>query len=456
MSQLQTVNIFLGSMGMGMAPALYREYCEDHFIGLDGKPADDSSMASLQIINKRSEMFRETQAGQWVANALLFDTENYEIDRLLSGKFKSLFSKDQTSCFKESSITFTRGYYTVGGKWERDLADRIRQLVEKLDHFQGVQCMLAADGGTGSGIGARLFKHISVDYPKKMIFCAANVPYLYADMPIADYNVVPFIHRSIEHTSVQNFYDNTAIGRLLESTLDVYGVDLPDINTAIARSIAKQSAPSRLSAGEGSLSSMREICTTMVPYPRTLFLMPSLVAPRNIEGKQGPDMSLTELTANLFSPEYSMLGLNAFTRKIYTASCFLRGNINMMALQSCLSLSMPSLKSSWINWSPKLINYSLDRRPWSFDETKGRSLHDPLISKQGGASLINGSCMLDLLESITGRYDTMYAKRSHVHCYVGEGIESNEFNEYRQGVDSLITDYIDLDIVVDDDRVING
>ena len=52
--------------------------------------------------------------------------------------------------------------------------------------------------------------------------------------------------------------------------------------------------------------------------------------------------------------------------------------------------------------------------------------------------LTNDTSIGKSLKVIADRHDAQYARRSHVHWFVGEGMESGEFSEKRENFATLI------------------
>ena len=243
MKENQFVNIFLGSAGLGIGKALYDQYCNEHFIAMDGTPADDSLIAGMNLVNRRLAMFRECNDGRYAANAVIVDSEISDMITLRQSQYRDIFPERQTQSLKETACTYARGHYTTGKETIDETLGSIRKLTESLDNFKGFSIATSLEGGLGSGFGSLLLERLSVDYSKKLKFCSALLPHLGTNVIVGYYNTVLSIHSQIEHTDLTTFYDNTAMNQYLDSQLDIYDADYHDINQVIARSIAMQSAP---------------------------------------------------------------------------------------------------------------------------------------------------------------------------------------------------------------------
>ena len=158
MKDNQVLNIFLVSPGLGISKALYDQYCNEHYIGIDGMPLVDSLLASMNLSNRRSIMFRECKDGWYVANAFIMDSEIGDMNTVKNGKYKDLFPERQSECYKETACKFARGHFGDAGNVIDVTLDSIRKHVESLDTLIGFNIVMTLEGGFGSGFGSLLVK----------------------------------------------------------------------------------------------------------------------------------------------------------------------------------------------------------------------------------------------------------------------------------------------------------
>ena len=50
-----------------------------------------------------------------------------------------------------------------------------------------------------------------------------------------------------------------------------------------------------------------------------------------------------------------------------------------------------------------------------------------------------------MLESVSHKFDLLYAKFAFAHWFVGEGLESGEMSECRENIAGLIKDYSEFE-----------
>lgn len=174
-------------------------------------------------------------------NALFFDLDYSSTDALRSHPFfkrnigptRLLVDKHASSAGGVfSAARFTTGEGTI------DIAlERIRQITEKFDHFQGFQIHFALHGGTGAGICGGLLPKLHSEFPKKAI-------HLFNLMPsdkLAVSTVEPinalFGLEAIEPADLVVCMDNASLYRYFTENCDTGLPNYHSLNYLIARTL---------------------------------------------------------------------------------------------------------------------------------------------------------------------------------------------------------------------------
>lgn len=436
MKSNEIVNIFIGSAGLGISQSLYDQYCHEHFIGMDGKPTDDSSITSMHLSNRRSTMFRECKDGTYISNALIIDSEPESMAILRKGQYRNLFPQRQLTTIKEQACTYASSYYHLGKQHIEEVTQNIRMLAESANNLQGFNVVMSIDGGLGSGFGGLLLEKIKEDFGKKMKFCSALFPHTKSDIVIGHYNTVLSLHKILEPTDIITFYDNTTISQYLDCQLGIYDAEYADMNQVIARSISMQSAASRFSMNEGCLVSMQDLYTSMVPYDRIKIMIPSMVTSGTSDSQAGAELSAVEMAYRSFDADCSLAGvINPHKYKIMTTACYMRCSHPTTDLNAAFAGVLGHQSVKWTDWSAKTISYCVDRRPTTATPHSAGSV---FASDTMSTAMVNSGAAGHLISVSNKRFDLTYGKRAFIPHF---GMEEGDFVEARQDLVALEKDY---------------
>ena len=136
-----------------MGNAIWKQYCAEHGIGLDGKRENKELKENTDVYFKT--FFEETVTGQLVRlfvcavqiisillsevpRNLGVDLEPTVLDDVRRGQMKALFHPEFLVNGKEDAANnFARGHYTVGKEQMDIVNDRIRKMVDNSENVQG-------------------------------------------------------------------------------------------------------------------------------------------------------------------------------------------------------------------------------------------------------------------------------------------------------------------------------
>ena len=130
-------------------------------------------------------------------------------------------------------------------------------------------------GGTGSGCAERLAENLSIEYGKKtkMSYTVWSSPKL-STCVVEDYNTALSINFLIEHLDAITMLDNEQLYKVCSKQMGIEDPKYADVNRLIATHASSMFATMRF--GGSINSSMTDIMTRTIPYPRIHFLIPSI------------------------------------------------------------------------------------------------------------------------------------------------------------------------------------
>uniref|UniRef100_T1J6C5 Tubulin delta chain n=1 Tax=Strigamia maritima TaxID=126957 RepID=T1J6C5_STRMM len=155
--------------------------------------------------------FRRERNDVWMARAVLVDTENKVIDRLLLPK-KSTWHYSHKNSLKLSGgcgNLWSRGYCEYGPILSDQTIDIVQSELEKCDSVGGLIILMSAAGGTGSGVGAHLTQVFRDAFPRTFIVNQLVWPYSTGEVVIQSYNtLLTLSHISPFADALLNFYND--------------------------------------------------------------------------------------------------------------------------------------------------------------------------------------------------------------------------------------------------------
>eukprot|EP00930_Biecheleria_cincta_P098150 TRINITY_DN89830_c0_g1_i1.p1 TRINITY_DN89830_c0_g1~~TRINITY_DN89830_c0_g1_i1.p1 ORF type:complete len:663 (-),score=120.54 TRINITY_DN89830_c0_g1_i1:167-2155(-) len=364
---LSVLTLHFGETGCSTGHAAWERIMAEHCLGADGRPKDGS------FYGRSCVHFAESVTGRYVPQAIF-------------AGYGSLDAVSAAGMFDPNTILQKT---SPGSRWQdgyghdslvEEVLDRVRLQCEKGACSDMILTYSLFEDGPTSGFAAKFLQRASVEYGKASKFCIAGTPDcmdLEGNQPPTSWGYCGLSYNTLmEHTDVCSFFDRTSLAKLASSKINGLGIESPDdrdLNSLLARLVTSLTGGMRLvtPASEGSRnSSLKDIATNLVPYPRIHFMMPSL---GGLMEKAAADFAVdstpgTSATGHaFFKGGLSTAHVSRFEEKIAAVTILGRG------LEQCALLS-------------KVMEIKTDRRvqfvDWSPSSFLMTSYNDPIARKQ--------------------------------------------------------------------------
>ncbi|KAJ3382043.1 Tubulin alpha-3C/D chain [Entophlyctis sp. JEL0112] len=428
----ECISVHLGQAGVQIGNACWELYCLEHGIQPNGELSAEGNRSS----NEFSTFFSESGMGKYVPRAVFVDLEPSVIDEVRRGAYRELHHPEQLiSGNEDAANNYARGHYTIGKGIIQTVLDRIRKIADNSECLQGFLVFHSFGGGTGSGFGALLLEHLSVEYGKKskLEFCVYPSPSLSTAI-VEPYNSVLTTHTTLEHADCSFLMDNEAMYEICTRNLDIARPTYKNLNQLVAQVVSSITASLRF---EGSLNvDLAEFQTNLVPFPRIHFPMVTYAPIIAAEKAYHEQLTVTEITRACFEPGNQMVKCSMNGSR-YMACCLLyRGDVVPQEVNAAIAGIKGKRTVQFVDWCPTGFKVGINyQAPTAFPGGDLAKVHRAVCM------LSNTTAIAEAWSRLDHKFDLMYAKRAFVHWYVGEGMEEGEFSEARENLAALEKDY---------------
>ncbi|CAF1229268.1 unnamed protein product, partial [Didymodactylos carnosus] len=270
---------------------------------------------------------------------------------------------------------------------------------------------------TGSGFASLLSERLSTEYSKKskLEFAVFPSPKI-STVIVEPYNTVLNTHMGLEYSDCVFIVDNEALWDICTRSLDIKKPSFVSINRLIAQVISNITAGSRFT--DGYTADFIEFQTNLVPFPRIHFPLVSYAPIRSAEKTYHEQNDTMALTQELFHPHNQMVKVNPTNGKYMATAVIYRGPVNQPDVNTTIQKLKNDRRITFADWCPTGFKIGYTASPPIF--VPGGDLAPVQRSAVG---LSNSTALVEAWARIDYKFDLMYAKRSFVHWYVGEGME---------------------------------
>lgn len=309
-----------------------------------------------------------------------------------------------------------------------NILEATRKHVEACCSIQGFQLVHAIGGGTGAGMGSLLIRNLKDQYNGAIINTFSIVPSpKVSEVVVEPYSAVLSLNELITSSDETVCLDNEALHHI---ALKYAASDCPkydDLNHLIANAMSGITTCFRF---PGQLNTdLRKLKTNMVPFEKLHFFIPAIAPlPPSKKNKYDKIPSISDITMQLFNPEYHMCQCNSHTGTYLTSAAIFRGCFSTKDVDEQMVHVQECSGNHFASWIPNNIKTAICNIP-------------PPGMEMAATFLANSTAINVMLERVLKQFNSMFDRKAYLHWYEGEGMDVGEFETARENVQGLIDEY---------------
>jgi tubulin beta len=247
-----------------------------------------------------------------------------------------------------------------------------------------------------------------------------------SDTVVEPYNATLSIHQLIENGDEVMVIDNEALYDICFRTLKLPTPTYGDLNHLVSFAMSGVTCCLRF---PGQLNSdLRKLAVNLTPFPRLHFFMMG-IAPLTASGtEQYSQLSVPELTQQMFHPKNMMCASDPRTGQFLTAAAMFRGNISTKQIDDQMLNVQAKNQHYFVEWIPNNIKSSVCDIP-------------PAHLKMSTTFLGNSTSIQTMFRRVATQFALMFRRKAFIHWYIGEGMDDMEFTEAESNVNDLVAEY---------------
>lgn len=430
----EIISIQCGQAGNQVGSSFWETIVKEHGLDNDGYLKDSHSKDKLDVF------FHEAGANKYVPRAICVDLEPAAIDSIRSGPLGNMFRPDNFIAGQSGAgNNWAKGYYTEGCELQDSVLDAVRYEVEQTDSLQGFQLVHSLGGGTGSGLGTLLMSTLRDEYSDRMMSTFSVLPSPKVSETITEpYNSVLAMNQLVEFSNATYCLDNEALYNICERTLKIAHPTHTNLNKIIANVMSGVTTGLRF---PGQLNGdLRKLAVNLVPFSRLHFFTTSYAPLFAANTKAFHNLSVPELTQQLFNPSNVMAACDPNRGKYLTISTIFRGDVSVKEVDDCILAAYRKNRDLFVEWIPNNFQTSV--------------CSSPALDVASSATFIaNTTAVQDLFTRTNQQFYNMFRKKAFLHWYTGEGMDESEFTEAYGNLVDLVAEYDQYQYAKIDDTV---
>ena len=294
----------------------------------------------------------------------------------------------------------------------------VRKELEYCDVLQGIQLTHSLGGGTGSGLGTLLLSKLHELFSDTILSSYSVMPSSkVSDAVVEPYNAFLSINQLLESTDETFCIDNEALFNIYNTTLKFVSPKYEDLNHVVSMTMSGITASLRFSSLLNA--NVRKRATNMVPFPRLHFIMPGFAPLTSSDSVQLTDLTLPELTDQMFDANHTMAVCDLSLGQCLTVAAMFRGSMSLKEVNEQLVTVQDKSSSRFVEWIPDNVKTAVCDVP-----PHGLNMAATLLS--------NNTAIQDVFKRIGAEFAALFKTKAYVHLYTAEGMDETEFSEVRE------------------------
>jgi len=247
-----------------------------------------------------------------------------------------------------------------------------------------------------------------------------------SDTVVEPYNATLSVHQLVENADAVMCIDNEALYDICFRTLKLTDPTYGDLNHLVSMVMSGITASFRF---PGQLNSdLRKLAVNLIPFPRLHFFMIGFAPlhPRNVT--QYRQLSVTELTNQMFEPKNMMAACDPRQGRYLTASASFRGKMSTKEVDEQMLSIQNKNQAYFVEWIPNNMKSSVCDVP-------------PTFTTMSATFIGNSTAIQGLFKRVSEQFGAMFRRKAFLHWYTGEGMDEMEFTEAESNMNDLISEY---------------
>ncbi|KAG5679118.1 hypothetical protein PVAND_008710 [Polypedilum vanderplanki] len=420
----EIVFIQMGQAGNRIGEKFWEIISDEHNVNNCGH-FYGQSILPYQRINVYYECIENSR---FMPRSVLVDLEPSYINTIREGTLGKLFNPEYMVMGSTGAgNNWAKGFYTEGAAQMENVLEIIKKQVECCDCLQGFQMLHSIGGGTGSGMGSLLLRHLRDDYQDRIVQTFSVIPSpKVSETVVEPYNAVLALAEFATCTDETVCFDNEALFDICINSLKIKSPTIYDLNHMVTMTIAGVTTCFRF---PGQLNSdLRKLMTNMCPFPRLHYFISGFAPLQALTfKKQYVKVTVDGLAKDLFNPCLHMAG-NKEGGKYLTCAAIFRGFLSSKEVERAMVNVRKSNENCFTKWIPNSI--------------KSAICDVPPRSMTASATFLANTCSItNIFQRLICQFDSMFQKRAFIHWYTGEGMEEQEFRDAMEIVNDICEEY---------------